>query len=55
MSIWVVGTSNEINSLQEVLKLEQNFLKNKAVTGKTTLFVRGPFCTYNSICLNIGF
>ena len=55
MSIWVVGTSNEMNSLQEVLKLKQNFLENKTVTGKTALFVIGPFCTYNSIYLNIGF
>ena len=30
---------HQINSAQEVLKLKQNFLKNKAVTGKTPLFL----------------
>ena len=30
-------------------------LKNKVVTGKTPLFVIGPFCSRHSICLNIGF
>ena len=29
--------------------------KNKVVTGKTPLFVIGPFCSCHSICLNIGF
>ena len=53
MAIWVIGTSK--NSLQEVLKLKQNFQKNKAVTEKTLFFVIGPFCTHHTICLNIGF
>ena len=30
---------------KEVLKLKQHFQKNKAVTGKTPFFVKGPFCT----------
>ena len=43
---------HQINSFQEVLKLEQIFQKNKV--GKTPLFVIGPFCIRHSICLNIG-
>ena len=33
---------------------EIKFLKNKAVTGKTMLFMIGAFCTHHFICLNIG-
>ena len=33
---------HQINSFQEFLKLEQIFQKN-LVTGKTPLFVKGPF------------
>ena len=44
IGIWVVGTSNQLFSQ-----------KNKVVTGKIPFFVIGPFCTYRSICLNIGF
>ena len=47
---WYIKTS-----LYEVLKLKQNFQKNKVVTGKTPCFVIGPFCTAHSVCLNIGF
>ena len=36
-------------------KTGTNFPKNKAVTGKTPLFVIGPFCSRHSIYLNIGF
>ena len=46
---------HQINSFQEVLKLKQISQKNKAVTGKTPLFVKGQFCSRHSICLNIGF
>ena len=46
---------HQINSLHEVLKLKQNFRKNKVVTGKTPFFVIGPFCTPDSICLINGF
>ena len=54
--IWAFGSLvHQINSLQEVLKLKQNFQKNKVVTGKTPFFVIGPFCSHHSICLNIGF
>ena len=42
MGIWVVGTSN--HSLYDVFKLKKNSRKNKVVTGKTTIFVIGPFC-----------
>ena len=37
---------HQINSLQEVLKLKQNF---------QNFFVIGPFCTPHSTCLDIGF
>ena len=40
---WVVGTSNQISSLQEILKLKQKFRKNKAVTGKIPFFAIAPF------------
>ena len=53
MDIRVDGAS--IKSLWEVLKLKQNFQKNKVVTSKTAFFVIGPFCTSHFICLNIGF
>ena len=56
--IWILtfgSLVHQINSFQEVLKLEQIFQKNKVVTGKTLLFVIGPFCSRHSICLNIGF
>ena len=49
---WLI---HQINSLNEVLKLKQNFRKNKVVTGKTPFFVICPFCTILSVCLNIGF
>ena len=52
MDIWVVGTLNQL--LKEVLKLKQNFQKNKVVTGRASFFVIGSFCTHHSICLNIG-
>ena len=46
---------HQINSLYKVLKLKQNFQKNKVVTGKTPFLVIGRFCNNHSICLNIGF
>ena len=50
--IWTSGSLiHQINSLEEVLKVKQI----KVATGKTLLFVTGPFCTKHSICLNIGF
>ena len=36
-------------------KTGTNFPKKKVITGKTPLFVIGPFCSRHSICLNIGF
>ena len=54
--IWTFGSLvHQINSFQEALKLKQIFQKNKAVTGKTSLFAIGQFCSHHSICLNIGF
>ena len=54
--IWTFGSLvHQINSFQEVLKLKQIFKKNKVVTGKTPLFVIGPFCSRHSISHNIGF
>ena len=38
---------HQINILLVVLKLKQNFQKNKVV--KALFFVIGPFCTHNSI------
>ena len=36
VQIWAFGQLvQQINSLQEVLRLKQNFQKNKVVTGKT--------------------
>ena len=46
---------HQVNSLYGVLKLNQNFRKNKVVPGKTLFFVISPFCIRHSICLNIGF
>ena len=53
MDTWVAGTSNQL--FKEVLKLKQNFQKNKVVTGKAPFFVIGQFSTHHSICLNAGF
>ena len=46
---------HQMNSLEEILKLKQNFQKNKVVTSKTPFFVTGPSCGHHSNCLNIGF
>ena len=51
MDIWVVGT---LNQLFIVLKLKQNFQKNKKVIGKTSFFVIDPFCTHHSIFLTLS-
>ena len=51
MDIWVAGTSNEL--FLKGSKTGKNFFKkNKVVTGKTPLFVIGPFCSRRSVCLN---
>ena len=53
--IWTFGSLvYQINTF-ELLTLEQIFQKNKVVTGKTPIFVISPFCSRNSVCLNIGF
>ena len=54
MGVWAVGTLNQLferGSLTET-KLSK---KSKAVTGKNQFSMIGPFCSYHSICLNIGF
>ena len=48
---WLV---HQIISLYEVLKLKQDFRKNKAVAGKTPFYVIGPFCTPHSILLTLA-
>ena len=55
VQVWALGSLvHQINSIQETLKLKQNFQKNKVVAGKTPFFMMGPFCTHHSICLNVG-
>ena len=56
MDVWVVGSSNQLfvrGSYTEIFMLEI-FWKNKVVTGKTSFFVIGPFCTTHFICLNMA-
>ena len=56
IQIWIFRSLvHQIKSFQEVLKPKQIFQKNKAVIGKTPLFVIGQFCSSHSICLNISF
>ena len=56
IQIWTFGSLvHQINSFQEVLKLKQIFQRNKAVTGKTPLFVIGQCFSHHSICFNIAF
>ena len=50
--IWAFGSL--VHQIK-VLKLEQIFQKNKVVTGRTPLFLIGPFCSRRFICRNIGF
>ena len=52
--IWIFGfLVQQINSFWKVLKLKQNFQRNKAATDGTPFF--DPCCTHHSICVNIGF
>ena len=59
MGIWIIENPKwyvlvqYINFLWEVLKLKQDFQKNKIVTRETSFFVIGPFCSHHSNCLNI--
>ena len=54
--IWAFGSlAHQINSLEEVLKLKQNFQKKKVVAGKTPFYVTCPFCTEHLLYLNIDF
>ena len=56
MRTWTFGSLvHQIDSFQEALKLKQIFQKDKAVTGKTPVFVIGQFCSRHSIFLNTGF
>ena len=53
--MWAFGSLvHQISSLKEVLKLKQNFQKNKVVTNKTLFLKIDSFFTHHSICLNIG-
>ena len=53
--IWAFDSLvHQINPLEEVLKLKQNFPKNKVANGKTPFFVIGPFCTHHFICLTLA-
>ena len=42
MSIAIGLLEHQINSLEKVLELKQNF-QVKVVTGKTLFFIKGPF------------
>ena len=54
MNIYTFGLLvNHINSSYEVLKLKQNFRKNKIL--QILFFVIDPFCTSHSTNLKIGF
>ena len=53
MGVWAVGTLNQL--FKRFLNWNKTFKKNKIVTGKTQFSVTDPFCSYHSICLNIGF
>ena len=53
MDIWVIGTLN--NLFIRGFHTQIKYSKNKVVRDKTPLFVIGPFCIRNSICINIGF
>ena len=53
MDIWVIGTLN--NLFIRGFHTQIKYSKNKVVSDKTPLFVIGPFCIRNSICINIGF
>ena len=51
----ICGEREREREIKSILKLKQNFRKNKLVFAKTLFFVIGPFCTPKSTCLNIGF
>ena len=53
MDIWIIRTLNQL--FIRGSSTENIFSKNKAISGKTPLFVIGLFCSLHSICLNIGF
>ena len=53
MDSWVVGTSDQL--FRRGSYSETKFQETKVVSGKTPSFVIDPFCTFHSICLNIGF
>ena len=54
-SIWVVGTSNKSTLHKRFLHWNKILKKNRVVTGKTSLFGVGPFCTHHSIGLDMSF
>ena len=52
---WYIKSTLKSTQINEVLKLKQNFRKNKVITDKTPFFVIDQFCTPHPICFNIGF
>ena len=54
--IWTLGSLvHQINSSLTGSETKIQFSKKyKVATGKTSVFVIGPFCTSHTICLNIG-
>ena len=53
MGVWAVGKLNQLFIRGSFT--ETKLSKKKTVTGKTPYPVIGPFCSYHSVCLNIGF
>ena len=53
MGAWAVGKLNQLFIRGSFT--ETKLSKKKTVTGKTPYPVIGPFCSYHSVCLNIGF
>ena len=51
MNIRIVAISNRFFMRDSLI--ENTFLKNAVVTGKTPFFVIGQFCFHHSICPNI--
>ena len=45
--IWIF-----VSLVHEITQIKSIFQKNKVVTGKTSLFMIGQFCSRHSICLN---
>ena len=55
MGVWAVGTLNQLSVRGSLTETKLSKKINKVVTGKNQFSVIGSFCSYHSICLNIGF